>query len=81
MKRRLMRKFQGTRMTFGKLLRIKTLMLLSAFSLMACATTPKPIPFKADWEFCDFKGERWACLPLEDVLKLREKLIRGCDDK
>jgi len=38
---------------------------------------PKPEPFHGRWQFCEIVPQTpLACLPQEDVEKLREQLIR-----
>jgi hypothetical protein len=47
-----------------------------------CASTPQPTKFDGKWEFYEPTpfSEPLACLPKEDVKKLRELLIR-CESK
>lgn len=56
------------------------LILSLTLGLTACAAfEPKPTKFDGEWEFLkNERGETRACLPKEDVKKLREILIR-CD--
>lgn len=57
--------------------------ILLAFTMPICLsgcamfTKPKPQPFDGRWQFCEVVPQQpLACLPQEDVEKLREQLIR-----
>lgn len=50
------------------------------FLILSGCITIAPITFDAEWVFLkDKDGQTMACLPKEDVKKLRETLIR-CDN-
>lgn len=54
---------------------------LIASVMVGCQTAPTTTKFDGKWEFCKSDdGIMMACLPMEDVKKLRELLIR-CDEK
>ena len=54
-------------------------LFIMAFGLSGCAMFAKPRaePFHGKWEFCEIAPQRvMACLPEDDIAKLRETLIR-----
>lgn len=64
--------------------RIKTLRLLTLFSILssaACASGPKTTKFDGKWQFCEIVPQKQlACLDEDDVQKLRQLLIE-CQNK
>ena len=75
---------KGWRVTNGgssRLLRIAMLLLFAAY-LMGCqilSPKPEPEPFDAKWEVVPVTPFRsMACLEMEDVMRLREFMVRRC---
>lgn len=59
----------------------KTLISLTSFLILnSCVAPPKAQRFKADWKILKVDGEVRACLKQEDVVELRELLIK-CQSK
>lgn len=60
----------------------KMLSLCALFLIMSgCAAKEvKPIKVDLNWQYCSVYGqnELMACLSMEEVMRLREALIRGC---
>lgn len=59
------------------------MMLLNSMSYFAisCITAPPETKLKVNWVFINIPGEEEkACLPMEDVIKIKEAL-RRCENR